>query len=651
MTNDSKPFYKFLSDNNYIFPIDTIENFLLSLRVKPFLILTGNSGTGKTRLAQMFAEYENLNTEIDLEPYTKDNFNISINLDEEEYYNFEANLNNTASGLSKETFEKKEGSPEWTLSPDLFEELFSFSLYNKIYDATVDGYEAKVQFKFNVKLSYDNEELKEYLRANVLSIKENTEEYNSHWDKKSIPVFSMLAKIKTRPLRRIWKTDFKKNEIATLNVRKTGDFVNGKLFTCPYEVLDYFPFVNDTIKANFDIHKIISEGTFWLLPRLKIIYPEDNVLKEYVQQSDKESFEVKIDFRDLDYRIGDKLVKNCSNHELVSVGANWTDNRNLLGYENILTNSYQSTPTLELMLKAKNDPKNPYFLILDEMNLSHVERYFADFLSSIESGKPLFLYTLKEIQVEENGKMIKKFNKDVYKVVVDGYTYNIPPKLTIPDNLYIIGTVNIDETTYMFSPKVLDRANVIEFETFSAMDYMHYKKDDKKQSRYKESIEDFSDETTIKDMDIEELNTFLSNYWENLSKELVKFQTVLKNSNFDFGFRVTNEILRYMAMAYQYDNNQDKFNWETVFDYQIKQKILPKLHGSENVIGETLDNLIKLSYYGIEIDYESENELFEELEGYSLPNNEIGSKYENSTKKLLQMKKTLDKQRYMSFIN
>ena len=126
---------------------------------------------------------------------------------------------------------------------------------------------------------------------------------------------------------------------------------------------------------------------------------------------------------------------------IIPVGANWTDNTNIVGYYNVITEEYQSTPAYDLINKAQDDPDNPYFLILDEMNLSHVERYFADFLSAIESGEEIPLYGEDRT-------------------------------LKLPDNLFIIGTVNVDETTYMFSPKVLDRANTIEFDTLSAWEYM-----------------------------------------------------------------------------------------------------------------------------------------------------------------------------------
>ena len=125
---------------------------------------------------------------------------------------------------------------------------------------------------------------------------------------------------------------------------------------------------------------------------------------------------------------------------LVPVGADWTNREPLLGYPNALKSNEYATPengVLDFIIRADKNPQKPYFLILDEMNLSYVERYFADFLSVMESGK--------EIPLWENG------NDEV------------PASIKLPKNLYITGTINVDETTYMFSPKVLDRANVIEF--------------------------------------------------------------------------------------------------------------------------------------------------------------------------------------------
>ncbi|MFD2304573.1 McrB family protein, partial [Roseibacillus ishigakijimensis] len=162
-------------------------------------------------------------------------------------------------------------------------------------------------------------------------------------------------------------------------------------------------------------------------------------------------------------KVAESLAKqltneNRENYAVVAVGSDWTDSRNVLGYVNHLREGedglpiYQSTQVLDLLLEA-NLPKNqktPFFLILDEMNLSHVERYLADFLSAMERSEG-------ELVLHQEG--VKGTNLQRFL----GQPGDVPRSVPYPQNLFVIGTVNIDETTYMFSPKVLDRANVIEF--------------------------------------------------------------------------------------------------------------------------------------------------------------------------------------------
>src|SRR5690242_7188342 len=141
-----------------------------------------------------------------------------------------------------------------------------------------------------------------------------------------------------------------------------------------------------------------------------------------------------------------QATKPCRCYEIVSVGADWTSNEHVLGYPDGLDKSrYIRTKALDLILRAVGEPDLPHFLILDELNLSHVERYFADLLSAIESGEPVHLHSDKD--------------GDGAPALRDG----VPGELRLPSNLFVVGTVNVDETTYMFSPKVLDRANVLEF--------------------------------------------------------------------------------------------------------------------------------------------------------------------------------------------
>jgi len=134
------------------------------------------------------------------------------------------------------------------------------------------------------------------------------------------------------------------------------------------------------------------------------------------------------------------ICENNNQYCIVPVGADWTNREPLLGFPNALQENEYVKPdnrVLDLIIDANNNPDKPYFLILDEMNLSHVERYFADFLSVMESKSKISLHPGNA-----------NWNE-------------VPAEIGVPKNLFTIGTVNIDETTYMFSPKVLDRAQLI----------------------------------------------------------------------------------------------------------------------------------------------------------------------------------------------
>src|SRR6202000_1574007 len=107
-----------------------------------------------------------------------------------------------------------------------------------------------------------------------------------------------------------------------------------------------------------------------------------------------------------------------------------------------------------LLVRADADRDHPYLVILDEMNLARVEYYFSDFLSVLESGETLRL--MEEKEAEESAAADKDGEEGAGE---------LPDTLEIPPNVSFIGTVNVDETTHPLSPKVLDRANVIEFNT------------------------------------------------------------------------------------------------------------------------------------------------------------------------------------------
>jgi 5-methylcytosine-specific restriction protein B len=131
---------------------------------------------------------------------------------------------------------------------------------------------------------------------------------------------------------------------------------------------------------------------------------------------------------------------DCARVLVVTVQPGWYDASSLLGYPHPVQDEvYRSTPFLDLLVRAADDPGHPYVAILDEMNLSHPEQYLAPLLSTMETRGWIELHS---------------FDED---------TTPIPPRVAFPSNLALIGTVNMDETTHGLSDKMLDRAFTLEF--------------------------------------------------------------------------------------------------------------------------------------------------------------------------------------------
>lgn len=258
------------------------------------------------------------------------------------------------------------------------------------------------------------------------------------------------------------------------------------------------------------------------------------------------------------------ICQDESQYRIIPVGADWTNREPLLGYPNALKPEEYVKPdsgVLDLMIQANNQPDLPHFLILDEMNLSHVERYFADFLSVMESKEEIPLYA-------------------------EGMAQNgIPAKLKVPTNLFIIGTVNIDETTNMFSPKVLDRANTIEFRV--TQDEM---------KSYLGNIRDINMNVLAGKgaamaksfLDMAANKSFATTDIEAINAALLKFFGELKKTGAEFGYRSATEILRLIHQLSVLDN---KLTTNEKLDIAIIQKLLPKLHGSRRKLCPVLEKL------------------------------------------------------------
>ena len=257
-------------------------------------------------------------------------------------------------------------------------------------------------------------------------------------------------------------------------------------------------------------------------------------------------------------------------YRLIPVGADWTGNENILGYPNGLDPTvYITKPALDLILHARGNPNDPHFLILDEMNLSHVERYFADILSAIESEEAIHLHLDGERSA--NGMPI-------------------PPAIELPKNLFIIGTVNVDETTYMFSPKVLDRANVIEFR-MATDDLKAFLTNpgkpnlaqlDGKGAGFGPAFVTAAAGPADVPADVKDI----------FERKMLLFFQVMQPYGAEFGYRVAHEAARFVHFYKLLGNHSNDENWfPGAFDAVVVQKFLPKLHGSRARLGPLLKSL------------------------------------------------------------
>ena len=595
MSNKSQveSFYKYLISNGYYFEKELIENYLLSLKVKPFEILTGNSGTGKTKLSQLFAQY-----------ISGDLIQMQSNVDDDGFFTLKVKTN----------YSSWENNG-WTLPKEELSDIIPINECGAKFDMFVDGIPAKGNIKVLVQLYYDSEEIKDHFKKLYEQNPNGFAELKILCD----DIKDFISKDYTQPNGKILLKQ-KSNQSA---YEKRQWFAHKNIF-------NYYPFDSGYSSCNIMVDGMKSSARIRITP--KITFKKNNRLQDYLKENDGKEVDVELNITQFDFedfisnwkcskaRKIESLesLLNESKYIIVPVGANWTDNTNIVGYYNVITEDYQSTPAYDLIKKAQEDLENPYFLILDEMNLSHVERYFADFLSAIESGEEIPLYGEEKT-------------------------------LKLPDNLFIIGTVNVDETTYMFSPKVLDRANTIEFDTLHAWEYMVSDPDSNDfegDIDYLQSPLVDSDISSLNIRDLKEIFTNISfnddNLWLTLAVELTAFQEALQGSGFDFGFRVINEILRFMVVAWRYENSPDDWqNWERYFDAQIKQKILPKLHGSEKAIGNVLTNLFNMCLVDRNDNVNPKNANI----------NRDNCRYYTSAVKLQSMSKVLSDQRYVSFIN
>ncbi len=284
-----------------------------------------------------------------------------------------------------------------------------------------------------------------------------------------------------------------------------------------------------------------------------------------------------------------------ANFELIQVKPNWHNSMDVIGYlSNIPSPHYVFTPFIEFIVKAWQHPEVPFFLCLDEMNLAPVEEYFAEFLSAIESRS----FESGEYMTDPIIKPFNSFGEDVANTMINTLFPNFKASdtesaaakvithfrtrgLTLPKNLIVIGTVNMDETTFSFSRKVLDRAMSVEMNEVNYDTFLTDTTDDELKAIVKafEENEDANLNTLLVDRHIEarEIVEELDEDAQFAIDYLKRINALLEGTPFKLGYRAANEALIYLHAAHEF-GQADRI---AALDNFTLMKILSRIEGDE----------------------------------------------------------------------
>lgn len=537
-------YYKHYEDRGFNFDRGLLTSYCLSLRSKPFVILSGISGTGKTKIAQFFSAPA-LAAALKTTPATAPSTAPTTTMPAGKWIIMTV-TDGISSGDGRANF--KYSDLDALLSPaeiatiqPLIDQLRKSGAEDNICDP----------FEFTIETP-DGQTLKAmaYLQrasSPLLRVRFKSKKGEAHYD--STPYFAK---------------NYKRG--AVLKLEKIGE------------------------------------------KRLRIVSVDDKIVIAKAQELEKEER---------------KHIKNTC---FISVRSDWTDATPLFGHYNFVDQRYHLTPALNFILTARENPEIPFFLILDEMNLAKVEHYFSDFLSCLESrhledGK----LTQEPIHIHSDSGWLNT-NSDYFDL--------IGPTVALPPNLFVTGTVNIDESTYMFSSKVLDRANVIEL---NEVDINSYGSGVTQAGASTFVLKDFPN---LAQFELSQKSDFQKIPVE-AKTFLMAVHAILEKHHLHFGYRVINEISRYILNAQSYCEDEASLV-SMAIDRQLVQKVLPKLNGPQSKLDIPVRELLTLINSGVQ-GPAMEWDAVEKLETSTC-------KYPLSAAKLKRMSKALTLNGFANFI-
>ncbi|KAA0257292.1 hypothetical protein FHQ18_09590 [Deferribacter autotrophicus] len=587
-----------------------INSFYNALKTKGFVILAGLSGTGKTKIFEEFVKCFDTKSSMLQRIFKEVMKKIAKNIPY-----FEKTIKEFQEKYT-EDYLKNMKIVDWhdtrqglvyDLEHGKFKDLggiaggsaHKFSIYKSTSSNCTKKFKNENGYCYDPELGDSLQEafnnLKKYLiKLRDLALNSKIEEIEK------LPFPKHVVK---------WKLAYLWNPSLILNIFRLEDLINIAKFFCleckeftdcqkklKNEKNKYLKEVHDLIFTNFIYEPLVKE--LWEKGKFKNCFNLDDLF-------------------------------SILNHIFISIRPDFRDSKSLLGYYNPLTKSYEKTKLLEFIINAvKNYTMNgkkadPFFILFDEMNLARVEYYFADFLSVLECRRFKDINESKENKsfvkfLEKIGFAEEKLSENNYKFTSQSIKLHnkeindIPQELFLPPNLYFVGTVNIDETTHMFSPKVLDRAFTIEFDVGSFNEYIKDNiKNSKNNTVAKVEKEDFTNNYSEIDTELKEKfkEDFINNgefavidkgkikefCTENkkYTSKLEEINNLLRKYNLHFGYRVFDEIIMFLYNC----KNSKYFSYKDLneaFDLAIKMKILPKFHGTRQQLEKPILELINV---------------------------------------------------------
>lgn len=319
------------------------------------------------------------------------------------------------------------------------------------------------------------------------------------------------------------------------------------------------------------------------------------------------------------------------NYCLVEVKPNWNDSTELLGYETVLDGgNYHLTKFVKFLIKAMQHENVPFFVCLDEMNLAAVEQYFAEFLSILESRKdvdgtiksePLIpaaifekyqqklhkeLFPTKDSSNTSTGAGCYTTDEGTAVYLHSTYAKLMEEGLRIPRNLIVVGTVNMDDTTYQFSRKVIDRAMTIEMNEVNLNDMFDIEKPDA--LSYREDVVDkgwffapFAQSNNVlqqmnndeRELLTEKIKTTIGQTDADGTTTPDSLEAILGKTPFRIAYRVVNELILHFYALRCWENKDTEFEelYNKALDNILMMKVLPRIEGNEDLVKEPLAQL------------------------------------------------------------